>query len=175
MNRFCKLTALCIANFTLALPSAYASSNQSQYTMDGPPCDHYAICSIDPPAPAGYTYLAPCYISTIANAMTSPTQIGLVGVCQMAKAAAIAPKPDRHKDLIILYGWYEKLQGAIGGDPDDSWVQGNLKSLNGDWQTMESDKSTYYQDPTSENWIAVQHDLENIVIDTSVIDYNRNY
>ena len=167
MNKFFMVLAFFIANFLLMSSSALAASNPIQYTWDGPPCQGYAICSIDPPAPG---FDVPCYTGQSTNATPTKLQMDFIGMCQAARNMLIVPPEDRALALAALTQWVNRLTSTIQEASLGISAIPKMPQILNDLFNMGNSLSAYKSNPSTENWNQTDAAIYSLGTDTEISD-----
>lgn len=160
MKRLFFSLLLLLLGFFYLPHAAYAGTTPPLPKWHGPPCNGFAVCSIDPPGWQTY-FLSPCYTSIEATSKISPSDLSSVGFCEAARAMLVAPAQERDNAYATLTYWYEKLVAylkvAKGGLPQNISVELFIIEM----QYFESNWQAYKAAPSATTWLPVENTLGN--------------
>ena len=137
---------------------------------NGPGCQlgaaSFVVCSQEPSDPDDP---GQCYVSHYADYFPNRIELDLIGICQAAKAALMAPASDRSDALIKVVGRGEQLNAEISSDPADAQGSaGAIESVGHDLQALGGSVTVYSSSESEGDWGDVSDALSNLTTDAQV-------
>ena len=113
-----QMLAVALAVWAFGARSALAGQGTG---WDGPPCKFeaasFVACSQEPPVSLDPM---PCYVSKLADYVPDRVELGMVALCQAAKAALGAPPDRRDSEILVVESRGVDLAATIQDDPQDA-------------------------------------------------------
>jgi hypothetical protein len=160
------LPAAALGAWTLGTHVALAGQGTD---WNGPPCRFeaatFVACSQEPPVSLDPM---PCYVSKLANYVPDRVELGMIALCQAAKAALGAPPDQRSNEVLAVESRGVDLAVAIREDPEDAaqhsdaihTIGGDLVKLSGRIAAYGLSGSPDEDDPVSNTLLDLTTDAQ---------------
>lgn len=160
MKRLFIALALVLFGCFLVPEAAFSGTIPPAPKWNGPPCQGYAVCSIDPPDPHNF-FAAPCYISIAPNPKVNALILSSVGFCQAARAMLIVPAQERDNAYATLIYWYAKYVAQLKIPRGGTSQTMALQLFVGDMQDFQNNWQIYKTEPSAATWLTIENALVN--------------
>lgn len=160
-----KLSIRTLAIF-ISLPFPIVAHAKPLPNWDGPACEDYKVCSVDP---RDSNEISPCYASYFEGYSPTQIELDLVAICQAAKKADTAVTSSRSAYLTRVIGLNDELAADINSDPNDAEpLEPTIRGIGQDMQTLEASMVTYSGSKSDQDWQDVSNNLETLALDVQI-------